>query len=372
MRGILFFLILGCAGGIQIYICLSLLKFIPPCAPARVFVIVLAALVLLFPFAHHFFGEHLPNWLDRTLYNISFSWITLIPYFLIAFLLLDISRWLQLFPVEKLLYANWISAAAIAGIAFGILLLGHRQYVNKVRVPLDIECAKISETEEPLVIVGMSDLHLGAGIGRAELETWIERVHAEKPDIVLLAGDVIDGDCRALLRDGIAEALSGIRARYGVYAVPGNHEYYVGLEETEALLRSTGITLLRDEAVLVAERLYIVGRDDRSNPKRAPLAELIAPLDAQKPIITLDHQPFDLESVETNGVDFQFSGHTHGGQIWPITLITDWIYECAHGYIRKGGSHIYVSSGIGIWGGKYRIASQSEYLVLRLLSGGNT
>jgi len=370
VRGILFFLVLGCMGGIQTYICLSLLKFMPPAAPARVFVIALAAAVLLFPFAHHFFGEHLPNWLDRALYNISFSWITLIPYFLIAFALLDISRWLRLFPVEKLLYANWASVAVIAGIALVILLLGHRQYVNKARVPLDIECAKISGAEEPLVIVGMSDLHLGAGIGRAELESWIARIHAEEPDIVLLAGDIIDGDCRALVRDGIAEALAGIRARYGVYAVLGNHEYYAGQKEAEALLRSTGITLLRDEAALAGGRLHIVGRDDRTNPKRKPLAELLAPLDARKPIIALDHQPFDLGSVEANGVDFQFSGHTHGGQIWPVTQITDWIYECAHGYIRKGGSHIYVSSGIGIWGGKYRIASQSEYLVLRLRGKG--
>ncbi|MDR2734400.1 MAG: metallophosphoesterase [Spirochaetota bacterium] len=366
MRSIFFFLILGCTLGIHVYVTSSLLKFLPPCVPARIFLIVLAVTVLLFPFAHHFFGEHLPNWLDRTLYNISFSWITLIPYFLIAFFLLDVSRWFRLFPVEKL-YANWISVAVIAGVALVILLLGHRQYVHKVRVPLDIACPKISG--EPLVIVGMSDLHLGAGIGRAELETWIERIHAEEPDIVLLAGDIIDGDCRALLRDGIAEALAGIHARYGVYAVPGNHEYYVGMEEAEAFLRGAGITLLRDEAALVDNRLCIVGRDDRSNPKRKPLAELIAPYSGKLPIIVLDHQPFDLGSVEENGIDFQFSGHTHGGQIWPINHITDILFECAHGYIRKGDSHIYVSSGIGIWGGKYRIASQSEYLVLRL-SGG--
>jgi predicted MPP superfamily phosphohydrolase len=119
--------------------------------------------------------------------------------------------------------------------------------------------------------------------------------------------------------------------------------------------------------VLAAEgSLYIAGRDDRHNANRKSLAEIVAPLDTQKPIILLDHQPFDLHEAEENGIDFQFSGHTHGGQIWPITQITDWMYECAHGYIQKGQSHIYVSSGIGIWGGKYRIGSQSEYYVLSL------
>jgi predicted MPP superfamily phosphohydrolase len=83
-------------------------------------------------------------------------------------------------------------------------------------------------------------------------------------------------------------------------------------------------------------------------------------------IILLDHQPYHLEEAEQNGVDLQLSGHTHRGQIFPINLVTDRVYEKSHGYLRKGNSHIYVTSGIGLWGGKFRIGTQSEYLVMEM------
>jgi predicted MPP superfamily phosphohydrolase len=73
-----------------------------------------------------------------------------------------------------------------------------------------------------------------------------------------------------------------------------------------------------------------------------------------------------LERTAAAGVDFQFSGHTHYGQVWPISWIEDAIYECAYGSLTKGNTRIYVSSGIGIWGGKFRIGTQSEYVVLML------
>jgi predicted MPP superfamily phosphohydrolase len=71
-----------------------------------------------------------------------------------------------------------------------------------------------------------------------------------------------------------------------------------------------------------------------------------------------------LEEAEENGIDLQISGHTHKGQVWPISMITGWMYEKDHGFIKKGNANIYVSSGIGIWGGKFRIGTQSEYIVI--------
>ena len=121
--------------------------------------------------------------------------------------------------------------------------------------------------------------------------------------------------------------------------------------------------LLRDSSV-VASGIRIVGRDDRSNASRRALNDL-APTDPLFTIL-LDHQPYHLEEAEQCGIDFQFSGHTHHGQVWPINWITDILYEKAYGAYQRGNTRYYVSSGLGIWDGKFRIGSQSEYLVLKL------
>jgi len=368
MRTLIIALVLAVLFGIHFYLIYSLWKFLPANAAARAALIVFACLVPLAPFVNYFFGEHLPLFLTSSLHHIAFSWVIFAVYFLIAFFLLDICRWFHVFPVARVLYANWWSVLGIGAFALLIILVGHIRYSNKVRVAIELELAK--DTGSPLVIVGISDLHLGDGIGKEEFEDWIGRINAEDPDLVLIAGDIVDNNISAILRRGIAESFAKIASRYGVYAVPGNHEYIAGIQESEAFIRSTGITLLRDQAALIDERLYLVGRDDRSNAGRKSLQELVEPLDTAKAVIVLDHQPFELDAAERSGADLQFSGHTHHGQIWPISWITEWMYEIAHGYLRKGGSHIYVSSGIGIWGGKFRIGTQSEYVVFRISGGG--
>jgi predicted MPP superfamily phosphohydrolase len=93
------------------------------------------------------------------------------------------------------------------------------------------------------------------------------------------------------------------------------------------------------------------------------VAQLAQKADHERFTILMDHQPYKLEEAEQAGIDFQLSGHTHHGQVWPISWITDAIYECAFGQHQRGNTHYYVSSGIGIWGGKYRIGTCSEYVV---------
>ena len=123
--------------------------------------------------------------------------------------------------------------------------------------------------------------------------------------------------------------------------------------------------MLIDEAATIDSSIVIVGRDDRTNMRRKPVKDLVNGLvNVQSPyIIVLDHQPYNLDRSEAAGVDFQLSGHTHRGQVWPISWITDHIYECSWGSHQRGSTQYYVSSGIGIWGGKFRIGTQSEYVV---------
>ena len=155
------------------------------------------------------------------------------------------------------------------------------------------------------------------------------------------------------------------RLKVPVYACIGNHEYITGNAKARDFYRRAGINLLRD-SVAVCGDLCIIGRDDYSNRRRKPLSELMKAADTTKYMILLDHQPWHLEQAEQAGIDFQFSGHTHEGQVFPANLIVKAIYEKSYGAYQRGNTHYYISSGIGIWGGCYRIGTRSEYVVMEL------
>jgi predicted MPP superfamily phosphohydrolase len=162
------------------------------------------------------------------------------------------------------------------------------------------------------------------------------------------------------------------RLKAPVYACLGNHEFYSGVPGAKQFYKDAGIHLLIDEAAVIDSSIVIIGRDDRTNMRRKPIKELVTttthhlPPTTQHYSIVLDHQPYNLDRAEAAGVDFQLSGHTHRGQVWPISWITDRVYECSWGSHQRGNTQFYVSSGIGIWGGKFRIGTQSEYVVATL------
>jgi predicted MPP superfamily phosphohydrolase len=193
-------------------------------------------------------------------------------------------------------------------------------------------------------------------------------INEEKPDFILIAGDIIDGSIRPLMEERMTEEFRRLKAP--VYACLGNHEYFSGESQARRFYQDAGIRLLIDEAAVVDSSIVIIGRDDRTNRNRMSVRELMADsvqlttMCRQSPyIIVLDHQPYHLEHSEVAGVDFQLSGHTHRGQVWPISWITDAIYECSWGTCHRGHTQYYVSSGLGMWGGKFRIGTQSEYVV---------
>ena len=174
---------------------------------------------------------------------------------------------------------------------------------------------------------------------------------------------IIDMSMRPLLEERMAEVFHQVKAP--IYACLGNHEYFSGEPAAQRFYEEAGIHLLRDTAVVVDD-LCIIGRDDRTNRHRKALTDIMRHADKSKYTILLDHQPYHLEEAEQESVDFQFSGHTHRGQIWPISWITDAVYECSFGPWQRGNTHYYVSSGLGLWGGKYRIGTQSEHVVVTI------
>ena len=361
-----FAIILGVILGANCYVLYRIWGMMPPNTVARTVFLVCTLVVVLSPFIAMFATRAFPMPIVSILYKVGVSWLIMLVYLFLLFLLLDLLRLTHLLPVKQVLYHNWHSLLCIGVLLSGAMIAGNWKYRNKNRVKLSITVNKSFDNNAPLKIVALSDLHLGYTIGKGELEKWIGLINAEEPDVVLFAGDIVDNIAQPLWQQNMAEEFAKIQSRYGIYAVVGNHEYISGIDKSLRFFKEAGIVLLRDSALLIDDRFYLIGRDDRSNARRKPLAELVASLDKSKPLILLDHQPYGLNESEKNGIDFQFSGHTHRGQVWPLSLLTDRIFELSHGYLRKGDSHIYVSSGMGIWGGKFRIGTQSEYVVIGL------
>ena len=320
---------------------------------------IMSFLMLFLNFRRAFDG--MPLWMARWAYEIGTSSLFVLLYLVILFLVLDLGRLVHLVP-KSLLYQNGYTAIGILALMLGVFIYGNVHYNNKVRVALDIK------SEKPLAkdykIVMMSDLHIGYHNPRKELARWVDMINAERPDFILIAGDIIDGSMRPIMEERMAEEFRRLQAP--VYACLGNHEFYAGVPEAQQFYKEAGIHLLVDEATIIDSSIVIIGRDDRTNMRRKPIKDLVK---VQSPYtIVLDHQPYNLDRAEAAGVDFQLSGHTHRGQVWPISWITDCIYECSWGSHQRGATHYYVSSGIGIWGGKFRIGTQSEYVVATLRS----
>lgn len=304
--------------------------------------------------------DRMPLGLARVVYEVGTSAIFVLLYLVMIFLVLDLGRLCHIVPREWM-YANGITSLAVLGVTVAIFAYGNLHYRNKERVSLSVQTQK--GLDKDMKIVMLSDLHLGYHNDRAEFRRWVDMINAANPDLVLFGGDIIDISIRPLLDESMAEEFHNIKAP--MYACFGNHEYYAGTDVARDFYRKAGINLLTD-ATAEAAGIVIVGRDDRSNGHRKTLHELMNGVDKSKFSIVLDHQPYHLEQAEREGADFQFSGHTHYGQMWPISWITDALYECAFGPWQRGETRYYVSSGMGIWGGKFRIGTRSEYVQLEV------
>ncbi|MCR5710841.1 MAG: metallophosphoesterase [Prevotella sp.] len=292
-----------------------------------------------------------------TCYEVANSSLIILLYLFMLFLVLDLGRLVRLLP-RTILYNNWGTTIGIVVLMTAIFTYGYFHYKHKYRE--DIRLTTEKSMAKPIKLVMMSDLHLGYHNRREELRRWVDMMNEEHADAILIAGDIIDMSIRPLKEEKMYEEFKRLNAP--VYACLGNHEYYSGEPDAQKFYEQAGIHLLRDSCAVVDD-LCVIGRDDRTNQHRKTLADIMKQADRSKFTILLDHQPYHLEQAERQKIDFQFSGHTHHGQVWPISWITENIYECAFGAHQRSGTRYYVSSGIGIWGGKFRIGTRSEYIV---------
>ncbi len=293
------------------------------------------------------------------LYYIGTGWLVFTLYMVLLLLSADLLR------VFNICFSHRF--AACFGLTVLLLAGGYVRYSHPVKKVIDLHIDKEAPGMKQLRIAAVSDIHLGYGTTGRRLRQYVRMIREERPDLILIAGDLIDGSLKPVAEQHMEEVLRGLQAPLGVFMVPGNHEYYGGVEECRAFIRQrTSIRWLQDSVAALPGGIRLIGRDDRQNPRRKELSRLADTLPAGHPLLLLDHQPYHLEESARAGIDLQFSGHTHDGQVWPLNLITARLFEVSHGYRRKGNTHIYVSSGLSLWGPPFRIGTRGEMVVFNL------
>lgn len=281
-------------------------------------------------------------------------------------ILLLVCKLLKLF-IRSFKHGFFISAT----ITILILTYG---YINNIHIHRQyIDIATDKKMDRPLKIVAVSDIHLGYLTGQKHCKKIVETINSEKADLILIAGDLIDSNIEPVKNAHMEDELQKLDANYGVYMVPGNHDHHSGIENCHKFAEAAGITLLTDSIVVIDKQIQIIGRDDYSNRLRKEIETLISKIDTNILTIVIDHQPWQLKRVSELPIDLQISGHTHNGQIFPLNLIIKHLYEQGYGYRKwDKDSHIYVSSGISLWGPPVRIGTVNEMAVFRIGSTHET
>lgn len=288
------------------------------------------------------------------LFSVAGSyWMIVMEYGLILFPIATVVAFI--FP-SQLVLIGWI----VLFLFIIIFIKGTYNAYTPIVRELSIQIPKKDAKLDHLKVVVASDFHLGLLSNKAHLKRFVRKSNEEKPDLVLLVGDLVDDDPIWFVKKGMSEVMKQLVSTYGVYGVLGNHEYYgkkIPLLVEE--MKASNVRMLLDETILLANSFYLTGREDLTNRERKQLSDLV-PEYRNLPWFVMDHTPSNLLIPETEGVDFHVSGHTHRGQMWPNHLFTRKLFELDYGYKQKGGLHAIVSSGFGFWGPPIRLGSQSE------------
>lgn len=333
------------------------------------------------------------EWVAWLLAEVGYRWMGFLFLFLVFSLLLSL-LWLPLWRISRRArlslpgerggdYHRFTAPGALFKVAL-VLSLGAWVYGSYEATDVRLEELTISspkleamtfsnpalfegELNRPLRLVLISDLHLGLIVREKRLVPILEAVRRAKPDLLLAVGDIVDGQ-----GDGIAvlaRELSRIEAPLGKYAVLGNHEYYVGAQDSVEFLEAAGFKVLQGEEVAIGNRLRLAGVDDAAGIARGVVpadqeALLLQRLPHDTFNILLKHQP-KIESSDR--VDLQLSGHVHGGQIFPFNFVVWLVHRVPTGLSRMpDGRHLYVSRGAGTWGPPIRFLAPPEVTLIHL------
>lgn len=308
----------------------------------------------------------------------GYLWMALLFFFFTCSLALDIVGFLarhigaatklniaRLIPTGRPAYALAV-AYALAASVYGYF---EARNIHVERVV--IRSPKIPQSVGGLKIVQVSDVHLGLFIDRERLKRIVETVRGLRPDLVVSTGDLVDGQAGSLR--GFADELRALRPKYGMFAVTGNHEYYVGLDNSLAFHREAGFSLLRGEHLTVAGAIELAGVDDMVGARMGiPATDehaLLASLPRDRFVLFLKHRPV-VPYTSAGLFDLQLSGHLHGGQLFPFFFLTRLAFPVWNGLtLLPKGSRLYLSRGTGTWGPPIRFLAAPEVTLIELVHG---
>jgi predicted MPP superfamily phosphohydrolase len=303
----------------------------------------------------------------------SYLWMGLLFFLVWLNLAADLLRLLLRIPAHFGIAGDTVSFLAgrtaflcIVGLALALstysLQEAARIEVTRMRVVTD----KLPPSVSRLRIAQISDLHLGLIHRNGKARDIAEILSRERPDIFVSTGDLVDGQLDGV--EGLSRIFREIPAPRGKYAIPGNHEYYAGIDRSLAFTRQSGFTVLRDETV-VDDAVRIAGVDDPTRvrfgiPAGPPEAALLGDPSDGRFTLLLKHRPaIDPESA--GKFDLQLSGHTHDGQIWPFRLLSRLVYPLLGGdHPVPGGGTLHVSRGTGTWGPPMRFLAPPEITIV--------
>ncbi|WP_352397878.1 metallophosphoesterase [[Clostridium] aminophilum] len=222
-----------------------------------------------------------------------------------------------------------------------------------------------------------SDSHIGATFDGDGFARELEKIEAEKPDILLIGGDFVDDWSKREDFVRACEALGQTNFPYGVWYVFGNHDAGnmadrdFSAEDLRSVMAENGIHVMEDTCELIDGRFYVAGRKDKSDRSRKEIGNLLNGLDPSKYILVLDHQPHDYAAEADSAADLVLSGHTHGGQFFPFGYVGKLLntYDRAYGYERRNNTDFIVSSGIADWALLFKTGTRSEYVIVDIRSG---
>ena len=358
----------------------------------RIILTVIYTLIALTPLTGFLIRK--PAFLHRILKITSNYFLGIFMYILMVLFSIDIVRLILKYAV----HASWIQSrivfAAVGACCICIVIIisfsgiYHAKHIKVT--PYKITVDKSAPDMDSLQIVLLADTHFGYNSGAVHAQEIVDKINEQQPDLVCIAGDIFDNEYDAVREpEKISEILRTIRSKYGVYACWGNHDLNEPIlagftfkhkkEDSKQLkdprmkrfLQNSNIQLLEDEAVLIDNSFYVVGRKDASliekiEEKRKTPAQLTQKLDKDKTIIVIDHQPKELQDIADAGVDLDLCGHTHDGQTFPGNFTVKFLWENPCGYLQKGSMHNIVTSGSGVWGPAMRVGTDSEICTINL------
>ena len=380
----------------NIYICFRVLQWLSACSAHTgrtcfrlSFIIIYAFFALSIGLA--FILPHSP--LQRIIACIGTYWLGILLYVLIVLGVAEIVRLILRFthilpapsPASEKAFiaAGFVCFAAILFFCiWGIVSATHVRSTS-YEITLDKGGGKLEELNIALV----ADLHLGYTVGPRMIRQMVEKINAQNPDIVLIAGDIFDNDYDAIGNpEELIRILSRIQSKYGTYAVYGNHDCdekilagftfpsdrkKVSDPRMDEFLERAGIRLITEETLLIDDSFYLVGRADEERPGRGvdirkTPQEIMEELDSSKPVIVMEHEPKFLQEAADAGFDLHLCGHTHDGQTFPSNLLCRLIWENPAGYLKKGTMQSIVTSGVGLFGPNMRVGTKSEVVNIKV------